>query len=162
MTEASSSPLIRIFVVALLAMPPMAAFGQSDGANPVDSTAPASASSASAPAPTSAVGGEATLNLEQLETRVRDTPAIGFFTKLQLKGEIDDLLEEMERFHQSDSELVLDDLQSRYELLFLKLLTLLQDDDPDLHQDVAAARGEIWAILADPERFQEARHGSVS
>ena len=109
-----------------------------------------------------AAGGEATLNLEQLETRVRDTPAIGFFTKLQLKGEIDDLLEEMERFHQSDSELVLDDLQSRYELLFLKLLTLLQDDDPDLHQDVAAARGEIWAILADPERFQEARHGSVS
>ena len=47
-------------------------------------------------------------------------------------------------------------------MLFLKLLTLLQDEDPDLHQDIAAARTEIWAILSDADRFREARPGALS
>lgn len=131
----------------------------SDGAS-----TPAAADGSAQPGGGGGDGGDTarTLNLDELETRVRGTSAIGFFTKLQLKGEIDDLLEEMGRYHESESDLMLDDLHERFELLLLKLLTLLQDDDPDLHQDIAGAQSELWAILADPVRFREARDGSQS
>ena len=96
-----------------------------------------------------------TLDLEALEGRLRDTGAIGFFTKLELKGQIDDLLEDFRGFHNARSELSLDALRARFNLLMLKVLSLLQDDDPELSAEIALARPGLWTVLSDPAKFAQ-------
>ena len=86
---------------------------------------------------------------------LRDTGAIGFFTKLELKGQIDDLLEDFRGFHNARSELSLDALRARFNLLMLKVLSLLQDDDPELSAEIALARPGLWTVLSDPAKFAE-------
>jgi hypothetical protein len=41
----------------------------------------------------------------------------------------------------------------KYNLLLLKVLSLLQASDPVLAQAVAASRETIWGFLADPAKF---------
>ena len=93
------------------------------------------------------------VNLSELEERLVDTDAIGFFTKLELKSQLDDLTDRFREFHDQTQVAELAELKEKFDLLLLKLLTLLQDDDPDLHRDIAAARPAIWRTLADPELF---------
>lgn len=92
------------------------------------------------------------LDFASLKTRLRATKAIGVFTKLALKNHIDDLLHEFELFHQGRGP-ALSTLRERYDLLLLKVLSLLQNDDALLASDVSASREAIWAILADPAKF---------
>lgn len=94
------------------------------------------------------------LDLESLKRRLRETKAIGFFTKLSLKNQVDDLVERFHRFHSGSSSVAIEDLRERYNLLFLKVLSLLQDDDPKLFHDIAASREPIWDLLADPVKFR--------
>jgi hypothetical protein len=91
--------------------------------------------------------------LAGLEQRLRDTRAIGVFTKLALKNEVDDLLDEFRAFHRGQSKKPLADLRQRYDLLLLKVLSLLQDSDPQLAASIAASREAIWSILTDPQKF---------
>jgi len=77
---------------------------------------------------------------------------MGVFTKLALKNQIDDLLHEFKLFHQGRGP-ALNSLRERYELLLLKVLSLLQNDDALLARDVSASREQIWAILVDPAKF---------
>lgn len=97
----------------------------------------------------------ARLDLDSLERRLRETKAIGFFTKLSLKNQVDDLVDQFRRFHNRISNATLGDLRQRYNLLFLKVLSLLQDADPPLSRDIAASREAIWDLLADPEKFRK-------
>ena len=93
------------------------------------------------------------LNLESLEARIRATEAIGTFTKLTLKDQIDDLLDRFRAFYQGRLRTTLAELRRHYDRLFLKVLALLQDADPQLADDIAASRNAIWNILADPAKF---------
>jgi hypothetical protein len=95
----------------------------------------------------------AALDLAGLEQRLRETRAIGVFTKLTLKNQVDDLLEQFRAFHRGQIETQLAELRQRYDLLLLKVLTLLQDSDPQLAAAIASSREAIWAILTDPEKF---------
>lgn len=109
--------------------------------------------------PGDAVVGEQTkagpsLDLESLKRRLRETKAIGFFTKLSLKNQVDDLVERFRRFHGGSSDVAIGELRERYNLLFLKVLSLLQDDDPKLFHDITASREAIWNLLADPVKFK--------
>ena len=45
-------------------------------------------------------------------------------------------------------------LRQPYDLLILKVLSLLQDGDPSLARSIAESREAIWGILADPEKFK--------
>ena len=92
------------------------------------------------------------LNLASLEQRLRDTKAIGVFTKLSLKNQVDDLLTQFRAFHQEGAG-ALTELREKYNLLLLKVLSLLQSSDPMLAQAVAASREAIWGLLADPAKF---------
>jgi hypothetical protein len=92
------------------------------------------------------------LNLASLEQRLRDTKAIGVFTKLSLKNQVDDLLSQFRAFHQEGAG-VLTELREKYNLLLLKVLSLLQASDPVLAQAVTASREAIWSLLADPAKF---------
>jgi hypothetical protein len=100
-----------------------------------------------------AAPGPPALDLASLEQRLRDTHAIGLFTKLSLKNQVDDLLAQFRAFYAGQGGLTLEGLRRSYELLLMKLVTLLQDDDPGLASAVSSSRAAIWAILSDPNRF---------
>ena len=92
------------------------------------------------------------LDLASLEQRLRDTKAIGVFTKLSLKNQVEDLLTQFRAFHQGRAG-VLTELRERYNLLLLEVLSLLQGSDPALAQAIVASREAIWGLLADPAKF---------
>jgi hypothetical protein len=129
-------------------------------------TAPASPSSPASeppqagtpptPPPTSQPGkpSASILDLAGLEQRLRDTKAIGVFTKLSLKNQVDDLLDEFRDFHRSQDRSLLIKLREAFDLLVLKVLSLLQDGDPALARDVASSREALWNILTDPDTFK--------
>jgi hypothetical protein len=95
----------------------------------------------------------APLDLKSLEKRLRDTKAIGVFTKLSLKNQVDDLLSQFRTFHEGKSGAKLTTLRESYDLLIMKVLSLLQDIDASLARDIAASREAIWSLLADPVKF---------
>ena len=95
------------------------------------------------------------LDLASLEQRLRDTHAIGVFTKLSLKNQVDDLLNAFREFHGGRLKTTLANLRQRYDLLLLKVLTVLQDGDPPLASAISASRDAIWGILVDREKFQK-------
>ena len=119
-------------------------------AAPAGSAVPATTPAAAAPPPAASA---AALDLNGLEQRLRDTHAIGVFTKLTLKNQVDDLLGKFKSFHQGQSHVTLAQLRQQYEVLLLKVISLLQDDDPSLASAVSSSREAIWGVLTDPKKF---------
>jgi len=125
--------------------------------------APAVAESKPAPAPESKPVAEAKaapqakaaapLDLKSLEQRLKDTSAIGLMTKLSLKNQVDDLIAKFRDYHRGASKVALAELRHPYELLLMKVLSLLQDGDPALAQAINASRDAIWEVLADRDKF---------
>ena len=95
----------------------------------------------------------APLDLKTLEERLKETEAIGLMTKLSLKNQVDDLVDEFRAYYAGRSKASLGELRRPYELLLMKVLTLLQDRDPPLARAVNASRDQIWSILSDREKF---------
>jgi len=95
---------------------------------------------------------EPTLDVAGLTARLRDTKAIGVFTKLALKGQVDDLLKQFRTHHQSGQPSVAS-LRQPYDMLVLKVVSVVQDSDPSLGRTISGSREAIWNILADPEKF---------
>ena len=75
-------------------------------------------------------------------------------TKLVLKNQIDDLLTEFREFHEGVGNAELAVLKDQFNLLLMKVITLLQTDDPKLFQDIVSAREILWTNLADPDKFE--------
>jgi hypothetical protein len=118
--------------------------------------APLPAAPGTAPGPASAPSRAGpVLNLASLEQRLRDTHAIGVFTKLSLKNQVDDLLAQFRAFYAGQGEHTLVELRHSYELLLMKVVTLLQDADPGLAGAVSSSREAIWSILSDRNRFDK-------
>jgi hypothetical protein len=95
------------------------------------------------------------LALTTLAQRLRETDAIGVFTKMELKFEIDELLDALRAYHHGQREPSLEQLHERYNLLLLKVVTLLQADDPALARDIGASRAALWDLLSAPETFKQ-------
>jgi len=95
------------------------------------------------------------LDLKSLEQRLKDTNAIGVLTKLSLKNQVDDLLEQFRDYYQGRIKTTLAELRRPYELLLMKALSLLQDGDPALAKAIHASREAIWAILSDRDKFSK-------
>jgi hypothetical protein len=93
------------------------------------------------------------LDLKSLESRLRETNAIGVMTKLALKNQVDDLLDQFRMFYKGTLKTTIAELRQAYDRLVLKVLALLQDADPPLAKDIAMSREAIWSILADPVKF---------
>ena len=93
------------------------------------------------------------LDLASLERRLKETGAIGVFTKITLKNQVDDLLDRFRAFYQGKLKTDLADLRRSYDLLVLKVLSLLQDSDQALATAIVASREAIWGILSDPAKF---------
>ena len=125
---------------------------------PVPAASPKAGSKAVAP-PTSVaarppvkVAATPTLDWGSLEARLRATEAIGVLTKLSLKNQIGDLLDQFKTFHHGGAP-ALPMLRQRYDLLLLKVLSLLQDNDASLASAISGSRESIWSLLVDPAKF---------
>jgi hypothetical protein len=93
------------------------------------------------------------LDLATLTEELKATPAIGFFTKLSLKNQVDDLLDDFRAYHAGTSSLTAATLRRSFELLLMKVLSLLQDKDPRLASEIASSREALWDMLVDPKKF---------
>jgi hypothetical protein len=126
--------------------PPASAPAPAPAQNIVSKATQAPAASPSAAAP---------LDFASLGTRLRQTKAIGTLTKLSLKNQVDDLLGKFRAYHKRQGTATLPELRRSYDMLLLKVLSLLQDSDPPLARDIVQSRAAIWGILADPRKFTE-------
>jgi hypothetical protein len=136
--------------------PKASAPGATPRAKPEVAAASPAAPTAAAPAATVSAAltqSVPTLDLTTLKQRLRDTNAIGVFTKLALKNQVDDLLDKFRGFYSGLAKITLPELRQSYELLVQKVLALLQDSDPPLAKEILASREAIWGLLADPQKF---------
>lgn len=76
-------------------------------------------------------------------------------TKLSLKNQVDDLLDEFRAFYAGKAKMPLSTLRQRYDLLLMKVLSVLQNGDAALASAIASSRESIWGILQDPRKFAE-------
>lgn len=136
--------------------PPGAAVKAPVRPGPPATAAPAAAKPATAKIATAAPATAkpaATLDVAALTSRLRNTSAIGVFTKLALKNQMDDLLQQFRAKHQNGAAGGVATLRQPFDLLVLKVLAVVQDGDPALARTVSGSREALWSILADPVKF---------
>jgi hypothetical protein len=104
-------------------------------------------------APTSPAPQPLTLDLNALEAQLRATKAIGLFTKMSLKNKVDDLMQQFREHYEGKTKRTMTDLRRSYDLLIMKVLSLLQDADEPLASAIVSSREAIWALLSDQNRF---------
>lgn len=114
---------------------------------------PPPAPAAPAPAAAAPAVPKPSLDLKTLEQRLKDTDAIGVLTKLSLKNQVDDLVGRFRTFHAGTRPPTLVELRPAFDLLLMKVMSLLQDRDTRLASDIHASRESIWAVLADRDQF---------
>ena len=140
---------------------PKAAPKSAPAAPPVAPKAPAPATPPAAPKTPKplevarAAPAPAPLDLKSLEQRLKESSAIGVLTKLSLKNQVDDLVGKFRMFHSGTRPPTLTDLRPSFELLFMKVLSLLQDKDPSLAHDINVSREAIWGVLSDRQKFSQ-------
>lgn len=124
-------------------------------ATPTTSTAPPPSKAASVAEPPGAESppAPAPLDLIALKDRLKGTKAIGVFTKIALKNQVDDLLDQFRKYYKGKAKITLKDLRRSYELLLMKVLSLVQDKDQTLASAIVASREAIWSLLANPKTF---------
>ena len=117
---------------------------------------PTSPAAKPAPPPTAAASAPMAppaLDLNALKEQLKETKAIGVFTKLSLKNQVDDLLQQFRDYYQGKTKVTMAQLRRSYDLLLMKVLSLLQDAEPKLAAAIVSSRETIWGLLADPKKF---------
>jgi hypothetical protein len=125
-------------------------------ANPPTSSAPPgkpAPSTTAKPAAPASTTKTPTLDLNALKAQLKGTKAIGLMTKLTLKNQVDDLLDRFRDHYAGKGNDTMAQLRQSYDLLMMKVLSLLQDKDQKLASDIVASREVIWGLLADPVKF---------
>lgn len=115
---------------------------------PPPNTAPDSTAAGKPQAPPS-------LDLVALEQRLRDTRAVGLFTKLSLKNQVDDLLAQVRAYYRGNKPPPPTELRPRFDGLLLKVLSVVQDGDASLATQIWSSREAIWGVLADPAKLEK-------
>jgi hypothetical protein len=113
------------------------------------SPAPAPPAAKQVPAPAAA----ATLDLTGLEQQLKSTKAIGVFSKIALKNQVDDLMKQFRDHYKGKEPPTMMQLRSSYDLLIMKVLSMVQDHDQKLAAAIVSSRSAIWDLLADPKKF---------
>ena len=105
------------------------------------------------PAPAVQPPAAPTLDLDALKQQLKDTDAIGVMTKLSLKNQVDDLLQQFRDYYDGKAKVTLPQLRRSYDGLLMKVLSLVQDSDRKLATSIVASREPIWGLLSDPKKF---------
>jgi len=95
------------------------------------------------------------VDFETLEKRIRKTKSIGVMTKLKLSNDIKKLLKEIKAFHSGSSSLTIGQQKEQYDLLYVKVATMVQDKDPELFHQLCNAWDPIWVALQDEENLKK-------
>lgn len=99
---------------------------------------------------------EPPLDVATLKLRLQETSALGVFSKLALRSEMGDLMQQLRWHHQGSNKTSFADLRLLYDQFVLKVLSLVRDGDPLLARAIARSQESIWGVLADPEKFESA------
>ncbi|WP_157819227.1 hypothetical protein [Mariprofundus aestuarium] len=90
-----------------------------------------------------------TVDIEALKTRLKETDAIGVFTKLAIRSDILDLVDEINRYRkQAKLESKIAEVRASFDGLLLKMVALLEGD-PTLSRDLYVSRESIWKSLLE-------------
>lgn len=116
-------------------------------------TAPARPPQKQTPPVAAAAPAMPAMALATLEQRLKDTNAIGVFTKLALRNQVDDLVSRVRAHHKGAGNVTLAQLRQAYDQLLAKVHGLLKDGDPALANAIMASRESIWIVLMDPVKF---------
>lgn len=106
-----------------------------------------------APAPAAAPVPAAPLDLDALRARLKETAAIGLMAKIELRSQVDALVDRFRAHHAGGQPSALDALRQSFNALVQKVLTLIREGDPALAAMLASSREAIWAVLEDPVKF---------
>ncbi len=88
------------------------------------------------------------MDINELIERLKRTHAIGMFTKLAIRSDALDLMDQVKAWREHRRDCSLKDIRARFDGLLLKVLALL-DDDPALARDISRAREDIWRSLLE-------------
>jgi len=92
-------------------------------------------------------------DVDALVDRVSHSKDLGFFTKLSLKNDVDQLLTGFRAHHNGSEDYSIEQLRERYDVMVQKLVILLQEKDQELVQTIHDGRGKMWAMLSDEKKF---------
>jgi hypothetical protein len=115
--------------------------------------APKPAATPVAGPPVAARAAPVTLDLTALKEQLKATKAIGVFTKISLKNQVDDLMDQFRAYYQGKAKTTMPELRRSYDLLMMKVLSLLQDSDQKLASEIVSSREAIWVLLSDQKKF---------
>ncbi len=89
------------------------------------------------------------IDVKVLEERLKDTDAIGFFTKLAIRNDIVDLMDKIKKYRKSSMlKVKIKEIRSSFDGLLLKIIALLEGD-PKLSRDLYVGRESIWESLLE-------------
>ena len=109
---------------------------------------------AQASPPGSTVTGKGSpMDFDELGRRLADTNAVGLFTKLSLKKNVNRLEADLRAYHDGEGSVDLKRLRQRYNVMVQEIVLMVQRKDPALARDVSAARGPLWGQLSDKQKF---------
>jgi hypothetical protein len=97
------------------------------------------------------------LDLKALEQRLRDTKAIGMFTKLSLKNKVDDLLDEFEDYYAGKPKYTVKALRQPYDLLLMRAAAT-RDPGPFLRR---TPRAGLPRARLSPSSFRTAARSTT-
>jgi len=84
------------------------------------------------------------INMDELVERLKETEAIGVFTKLAIRSDVLDFKTSIDSYRKKgELERYLGHLRDHFDGLLLKILALLERD-PSLSKDIQHARESIW------------------
>jgi len=87
-------------------------------------------------------------DMDALIERIKDSNAIGMFTKLALRSDALDIVDLIKVYRRQANRMSLNEVRARFDGLLLKVLVLL-DDDPVLSRDISMSREGIWKSLLE-------------
>ena len=95
------------------------------------------------------------VDFETLEKKIRKTSAIGGLSKLKLSGDINKMVADLKTYHAGDSPHTLEQHREQYDLLYMKVVSQVQDKDPELFNQLCNAWDPIWAELQDEDNLKK-------
>ncbi len=95
------------------------------------------------------------VDFEILEQRIRKTSAIGGLAKLKLSGDIKKMVADLKTYHGGGSPHALEQHREQYDLLYMKVVSQVQDKDPELFHQLCNAWEPLWAVLQDESNLKK-------
>lgn len=91
----------------------------------------------------------AAIDMEILTSRLKGTKAIGLFTKLAIRSDVTDLMDDVKRYRKKSMLAAkMKEIRNSFEGLLMKIVALLEED-PDLSRDLYVGRESIWKSLLE-------------